>query len=236
MDRENSTHADPSTIRNPRRSISTPFSHTAHLTNMIQILEWRQRLRNHLLEENSIYRSSHSSELKHAQSAIADFAATATYVIPAYVTDAYVLKAIPEPPVWFTELPSDVQSIKLEEGRAMYSIWTEAVEWLNHAPSEVVGPITRTSPGVDMSSILDVIGAAMSTLETLGMDDFLVATATRGDGAVMSTEVASTVITSTGTAMDDGVPTAVANAAGEERVGVTVAVMAGVAVVAVVLL
>jgi hypothetical protein len=240
MDRENNTHADSPTVRNSRRSTFTFLSHPKHLTNTIQLREWRQRLNSHLAEANYLHRSFHSSELKHAQSVIADFAATAICEIPAYVTDTFVLKVVPEPPVWFTELPSYVQSIKLEEGRAMYSIWTEAVAWLNHAPSEVVGPITRStsaSSSVDMSSVLDAIGAAMSTLEILGMDDFPMtrATTTGKDGTLMSTEVVSTV-TSTETAIDDRGPTTVANVAGKERFGVAGAVMAGVAVAAGILL
>jgi hypothetical protein len=87
------------------------------------------------MEASYNYRSSHHSELQHAYSVIKDLAVTVTYHVPAYVTGTSVLRAVAEPPVWFGELPADVQSIKLEERRAMYSIWTEAVAWMNHAPS-----------------------------------------------------------------------------------------------------
>jgi hypothetical protein len=188
------------------------------------------------MKANYLYRSSHSSELRHAQSAIRDFVATATYDMSTYVTDTNILVPVEELLGWFAELPEDVKSFKVEEGRAMHEIWTEAVAWLGETDAEIRP--TSTSPWVDTESAVDAIGAAMSTLEILGLDDFPMTratTVTTGDGATMSTEVANTA-TSTETAMNDGGLTTVANVAGKVRFGVAGAVMAGVAIVAVVLL
>jgi hypothetical protein len=200
----------------------------------MQLKEWSQLLGSHLIEANYIYRSSPFSEFKHAQSAIDDFAAIATYDVPAYVTDSFVLRAVRNPPIWFTKLSSGVQSFKLKKGRAAYSIWTEVVAGLLHPPTGSIrgtdtGALpTSASSKVDVFSVLDETGAAMSTLLMLSTGNFLSPT--------IST---STAIDSTNTATSTSynvAATTFANAAGKELAGVAVAMIAGVAVAAVILL
>jgi hypothetical protein len=237
MDLLNSTSANSPTIRDTRRSISRlsriPISPTNH--TVIQLREWNQHLASHLLEAKYNYRSSHLSELQHAHSVIQDFAGTATYDIPAYVTDVSILKAVTGPLNWFSELPADVQSLKLEEGRAMYSLWAEAVAWINHAPTGTVCATAIPDPAADMSSLLDAIGTAMSTasLSMIGVGY------PKSDGDATTTMESTSTATATATAAstsDDGAHPGFVNSARKEMAGVAVGMIVGVAAITVVLL
>jgi hypothetical protein len=222
---------------------------TSH-EHKFQLREWKERLASRLMEASYNYRSSHHSELQHAHSVIKDLAVTVTYHVPAYVTGISVLRAVAEPPVWFGELPADVQSIKLEEGRAMYSIWTEAVAWMNHAPSGFSRRVytgslpTSINLGMDMESALDAIGAALSTASLSMIGYTPSTTATTGDVVSVSsgatttmggTVTSSSKKTATSTS-DEGEQTGITNTAGKGMVGVAVAMIAGLAVTVTVLL
>jgi hypothetical protein len=74
----------------------------------------------------SSYQIAHASELAHAASAISEFAATATYELPRYITATSEYNSLigltTDVPVWFGELPVEVQNIKIQEGKDVVSI------------------------------------------------------------------------------------------------------------------
>ncbi|KAF9695716.1 hypothetical protein EKO04_006647 [Ascochyta lentis] len=69
------------------------------------------------------YVSAHSTEHAQGNIAIALFAVTATYSLPTWATQTYGEgRFVTEAPEWFSELPTEIQSIKRAEGSAWVSI------------------------------------------------------------------------------------------------------------------
>jgi hypothetical protein len=92
-----------------------------------------------------------------AEAVISAFAATATYDIPAYVTASPRWDGTydPEVPEWFSALPANVQSIKLQEGKAMMLLMASGFfQGYATASQETTKPVTTT--GLYMESYLQI--------------------------------------------------------------------------------
>jgi hypothetical protein len=188
------------------------FSHVSNaVANKPQIVEWIRANYQAVLDTLHAYLSIHAGELAPAESAISAFAATATYEMPAYVTAPMEWDGsfVSDVPAWFSELPADVQSVKIQEGKGMMAILAAgfASSHTTAAQDSTEPATTSVSNGVGGTSLAliftSVVAANSSMTFGNGTHTPITSPATTGDNISTTrlvTDVTASTTTSTHTA------------------------------------